>query len=142
MYGRLKLGSAMAKTSAQPILNKRASILVIDDNSEMADLISRIVRHIGFEHVDYAADPLKAILMMGRFPYDLIISDWRMDPITGLDLLRFVRTDRALRGTRFLIMTARRDHKDVMAARDAGVDNFILKPFTPEALEAKISAVL
>jgi two-component system, chemotaxis family, chemotaxis protein CheY len=132
----------MTKHSHQPLLNTRASVLVIDDHAEMADLISRIVRYLGFEHVDYASSPLKGVLMMSRVRYDLVLSDWHMNPVNGLDLLQFIRAQKELKRTRFLIMTARKDYRDVLIAREAGVDNFLLKPFTPETLAEKISAVL
>ena len=127
----------MSAAAAAP-LNAETPILVIDDQPLMVDLIRRIILHLGYENVDHAKDGLTALLMMARKPYRLVISDWRMEPVSGIDLLKVIRADRKLKATRFLIMTASMSTEAVVEARSAGVDNFILKPFTPEALHAKI----
>ena len=113
-------------------------------HAEMADLISRIVRYLGFEHVDYASSPLKGVLMMSRVRYDLVLSDWHMNPVNGLDLLQFIRAQKELKRNSLVPHhdRAERVYRDVLIAREAGVDNFLLKPFTPETLAEKISAVL
>jgi two-component system, chemotaxis family, chemotaxis protein CheY len=132
----------MSALSVQPLYDTKAPILVIDDQPLMVDLITRIIRHLGFENVDHSKDGMTALLMMARKKYRLVISDWQMEPLDGLTLLRTVRADRLLARTKFLIMTARMNSDDVVEAKSAGVDNFILKPFTPEALQAKIAEIL
>lgn len=132
----------MQAQAVQSVMDLSAPILVIDDHEMMVELITRIVRHLGYENVDHAGDGLTALLMMTRRDYRLVISDWQMQPVSGLDLLRAIRTDRRLGKTKFLMMTARMNAEDALAAKEAGVDNFILKPFTPEALQAKIAEIL
>ena len=95
---------------------------MIDDQPLTAGLIRRIILHLGYENVDHAKD----------------VSDRRMEPVSGIDLLKVIRADRKLKATRFLIMTAGMGTEAVVEARSAGVDNFVLEPFTPEALHAKI----
>jgi two-component system chemotaxis response regulator CheY len=121
----------MSALPAQPSIEKSLPILVVDDQPLMVELISRIMLHIGYENVDLANDGMTALLMMARKKYALVMSDWQMEPVSGLAILRTMRADRTLRGTKVLI-----------EVKAAGTDHHILKPFTPEALLAKISEIL
>ncbi|HEV2557229.1 MAG TPA: response regulator [Microvirga sp.] len=117
-------------------------VLVVDDQSLMADLVGRIVRTLGYSEVDEARDGLTALLMMSRKTYALVVCDLQMKPVSGLQLLKTVRADAQLKKTKFLIMTANKNGKDVVEAKAAGVDSFILKPFSPNALADKIKEIL
>ena len=132
----------MSALPAQPSIEKSVPILMVDDQPLMVELISRIMLHIGYENVDHANDGMTALLMMARKKYALVMSDWQMEPVSGLAILRTMRADRTLRGTKVLIMTARMRDKDLVEVKAAGTDHYILKPFTPEALLAKISEML
>jgi two-component system, chemotaxis family, chemotaxis protein CheY len=115
-----------------------APILVVDDQSIMVDLTRRILSRLGFEQIDYESDGNKALARLRSRDYQLVICDMHMQPVTGLQLLRSVRQDKALNGTRFLLMTGSVEPSTVSAARQAGADAYLLKPFTPEQLKGKV----
>ena len=98
------------------------------------------MKQLGFENVDDAADGSTA-LAKARKPYELVISDWNMTPMTGYDLLREIRADPVLPATRFIMVTAESKTENVIAAKKAGVDNYIVKPFNAQTLQHKIAAV-
>lgn len=128
----------MTGLPAQPPVDKSAPVLVIDDHFLMEDLTTRTMRQIGLENIDQAKDGMTALLMMARRNYALVICDLVMEPVSDVNHLKTVRADEVLRKTKFLIMTAHGSSEDVVQARAAGVDSFIVKSFTPEALKAKI----
>ena len=117
-------------------------ILVVDDYSTMIRIIRNLLKQIGFENVDEASDGSAALAKMQTKRYGLVISDWNMQPVTGLELLREVRSDPQLADTPFIMITAESKTENVIAARDAGVSNYIVKPFNAETLRAKIASVL
>ena len=121
---------------------KADGILVVDDQQMMRDLIASMCKSLGFADVCVAATGSEAIEMMIEQPFRLIMSDWKMKPMSGLDLLRVVRTDGRLQGTKFLMMTTHANSDFLIAAKSCGVDGFILKPFTKQALSDKISRTL
>lgn len=123
-----------------PFTDKR--LLVVDDQIIVRQIVSAIGEKLGFSTVDTAQDGDEALLMLRKQPYDVVIADWNMQPVTGFELLRIVRADKDLATTKFLIMTARTDKDAVLAARSAGVDGYMLKPFTPQALQEKILAAV
>jgi two-component system chemotaxis response regulator CheY len=117
-------------------------ILVVDDYATMRRIVRNLLSQIGMTEVDEAADGGEAIgkLRGGRF--DLVISDWNMEPVTGLDLLRQVRADAGLGKLPFIMVTAESKTENVIEAKKAGVSNYIVKPFTADTLKAKIAAVM
>ena len=115
-----------------------APVLVVDDQSIMVDLTRRILSRLGFEQIDYESDGNQALARLRSRDYQLVICDMHMQPVTGLQLLRSVRQDKALNGTRFLLMTGSVEPSTVSAARQAGADAYLLKPFTPEQLKGKV----
>ena len=123
-------------------LNPTVSVLVVDDLTMMRRIIEAILGRLGFAQVDMAPDGASALAMMRKAAYGLVISDLDMQPMNGLHLLRAVRADAALQRTPFILTTASMAGENIIAARHAGVDAYLLKPFTPEALKAKIEAVL
>jgi two-component system chemotaxis response regulator CheY len=122
-------------------LDPSMSVLVVDDYSTMVRIIRNLLRQLGFTDVDDAADGTSALAKMHAKHYGLVISDWNMEPMTGFELLREVRTDPSLRQTPFIMVTAESKTENVIAARKAGVNNYIVKPFNAQTLKAKIEAV-
>src|SRR3984893_9212112 len=116
-------------------------ILVVDDYSTMIRIIRNLLKQIGFENVDDANDGSAALAKMQGKQYGLIISDWNMEPIPGLDLLREVRANPSLSKTPFIMITAESKTENVIAAKKAGVSNYIVKPFNAATLKTKMEAV-
>jgi two-component system chemotaxis response regulator CheY len=116
-------------------------ILVVDDYSTMIRIIRNLLKQIGFENVDDANDGSAALAKMQGKQYGLIISDWNMEPMTGYDLLREVRANPALSKTPFIMITAESKTENVIAAKKAGVNNYIVKPFNAATLKTKMEAV-
>jgi two-component system chemotaxis response regulator CheY len=116
-------------------------VLVVDDSKIIIAVIDKLLRQIGFAEVDDAADGLMALAKMRAKRYGLVISDWNMQSMTGQELLRQVRSDPALKSTPFIMMTAESNTARVIAAKRAGVDNYVIKPFTAQMLKKKIDTV-
>ena len=116
-------------------------ILIVDDYATMVRIIRNLLGQIGFEDVDDASDGSGALTKMRAKQYGLVISDWNMEPMTGYDLLREVRADPAIAGTPFIMVTAESKTENVIAAKKAGVNNYIIKPFNAQTLQHKIEAV-
>jgi two-component system chemotaxis response regulator CheY len=116
-------------------------ILVVDDYSTMIRIIRNLLKQLGFENVDDANDGSAALAKMQSKQYGLIISDWNMEPMTGYDLLREVRANPALSKTPFIMITAESKTENVIAAKKAGVSNYIVKPFNAATLRTKMEAV-
>jgi|SRR5688572_5468677 two-component system, chemotaxis family, chemotaxis protein CheY len=116
-------------------------ILIVDDYNTMIRIIRNLLRQIGFENVDDATDGSSALAKMRSRAYGLVISDWNMSPMTGYDLLREIRADPQLCKTPFIMVTAESKTDNVIAAKKAGVDNYIVKPFNAQTLQHKIQAV-
>ena len=122
-------------------LDPNMSVLVVDDYSTMIRIIRNLLRQLGFEDVDDATDGESALAKMNAKRYGLVISDWNMEPMTGYDLLCKVRANPQLEATPFIMVTAESKTENVIAAKKAGVDNYIVKPFNAQTLKAKIEAV-
>jgi two-component system, chemotaxis family, chemotaxis protein CheY len=117
-------------------------ILVVDDYSTMIRIIRNLLKQIGFENVDDANDGSAALARMQGRKYGLVISDWNMESMTGYDLLREVRASPELSTTPFIMITAESKTENVIAAKKAGVSNYIVKPFNAATLKTKMEAVL
>jgi two-component system, chemotaxis family, chemotaxis protein CheY len=117
-------------------------ILVVDDYKTMVRIIRNLLKQIGFENVDEASDGAEAFEMMKKRKYGLVISDWNMEPVTGYELLQNVRADDAVKSTPFIMITAESKTENVIAAKKAGVNNYIVKPFNAGTLKAKMAAVI
>ena len=124
------------------VLHASMSVLVVDDSSPMITIMRNLLRNIGITDVDDAKDGATALAKMHAKRYDLVISDWNMEPMTGYAFLREVRSDAALKRTPFIMVTAESKTENVIAARKAGVDNYIVKPFNAQTLKSKIETVL
>ena len=123
-------------------LDPNLPILIVDDYKTMLRIIRNLLKQLSFINVDEASDGSEALLKLRDKPYGLVISDWNMQPMTGLDLLREVRADPTLEHLPFIMITAESKAENVVAAKQAGVNNYIVKPFNAETLKAKISSVL
>jgi two-component system chemotaxis response regulator CheY len=117
-------------------------VLIVDDYATMLRIVKNLLKQIGFDNVDEASDGGSALQMMKQKKYGLVISDWNMTPVTGIDLLRSVRQDDNLKATPFIMVTAESKTENVVEAKKAGVSNYIVKPFSSEILKGKISSVL
>ena len=113
-------------------------VLVVDDYRTMVRIIRNVLRQLGVEDVDGASDGSAALEMMLDKGYGLVISDWNMAPMTGYDLLREVRKDGDLSGTPFIMVTADSTSENQVAAKRAGVSDYLLKPFNAATLRSKI----
>lgn len=116
-------------------------VLVVDDYKTMIRIIRNLLKQLGFEDVDDAADGTEALEKMRDRKYGLVISDWNMEPMTGYELLKQVRADSGLAKTPFIMVTAESKTENVIAAKKAGVNNYIVKPFNAQTLKGKIEAV-
>ena len=116
-------------------------ILVVDDYNTMIRIIRNLLRQLGFNDVDDATDGTAAMSKLHLKKYGLVISDWNMEPMTGYELLKQVRADPKLNATPFIMVTAESKTENVIAAKQAGVNNYIVKPFNADTLKKKIEAV-
>jgi len=116
-------------------------ILVVDDYNTMIRIIRNLLKQLGFEDIDDACDGSAALNKMREKKYALVISDWNMEPMTGYELLKEVRADPSLAKTPFIMVTAESKTENVIAAKKAGVSNYIVKPFNAQMLKTKIEAV-
>jgi two-component system chemotaxis response regulator CheY len=117
-------------------------ILVIDDHRTMQAIVAHQLRDLGFHSVDTAGDAVTALTMLAQRRYRLILSDWNMEPMSGIALLENLRRDPLYAGTPFILVTAESRPENVLEARRLGVDGYLVKPFDRTGLKAKLSAVL
>lgn len=117
-------------------------VLIVDDYATMLRIVKNLLKQIGFDNVDEASDGGAALQMMKLKKYGLVISDWNMQPVTGIEFLRNVRADADLKATPFIMVTAESKTDNVVEAKNAGVSNYIVKPFSSEVLKGKIESVL
>ena len=122
-------------------MDKNMPILIVDDYKTMLRIIRNLLKQLGFENVDEAIDGSSALQSMRDKDYGLVISDWNMEPMTGLQLLREVRADGKLKHIPFIMVTAESKTENVIAAKEAGVTNYIVKPFNAETLKQKLVTV-
>jgi two-component system chemotaxis response regulator CheY len=122
-------------------LNKNMRVVIVDDYTTMLRILRNLLRQLEINNVDEASDGDSAYALLQKNPPDLVISDWNMAPVTGLDLLRRVRADARLKHVPFIMVTAESKTENVIAAKQAGVSNYIVKPFNADTLRAKIVSV-
>jgi two-component system, chemotaxis family, chemotaxis protein CheY len=123
------------------VLDTSMSVLVVDDSRTIVHLICDLLRKIGFKDVDGVHGGTTALANMKTRRYGLVISDWHMEPMNGLELLRQVRSDPGLDKIPFLFVTTEARQKNVIDAVEGGANNFIIKPFDKAVLKAKIEAI-
>ena len=122
-------------------LNKNMRVFIVDDYTTMLRIMRNLLRQLDLNNVEEANDGENAFHMMQKVPPDLIISDWNMAPVSGIDLLRRVRANAKLRHIPFIMVTAESKTDNVVTAKQAGVSNYIVKPFNADTLRAKILSV-
>jgi|SRR3954454_23072628 two-component system chemotaxis response regulator CheY len=131
----------MPRGSRMMAVDLSMPILVVDDYQTMIRIIRNLLKQLGFDDVDDASDGSAALGKLKEKKYGLVISDWNMEPMTGYELLKEVRADDHLRTTPFIMVTAESKTENVIAAKKAGVNNYIVKPFNAQTLKSKIDAV-
>ncbi len=122
-------------------IDKNMPILIVDDYKTMLRIIKNLLKQLGFENVDEATDGTMAFDKVKDKPYGLIISDWNMEPMSGYELLQKIRGDEKHKQLPFIMITAESKTDNVIAAKQAGVSNYIVKPFNAGTLKQKIEAV-
>jgi len=123
-------------------MDKQIKVLIVDDFATMRKVVRNLLKQIGYENIVEGEDGVNALKILKSQKIDLIISDWNMPNMTGLELLKAVRADETLKATPFLMVTAEALQDNVIAAVKAGVSNYIVKPFTAEVLNEKIKKIL
>ena len=122
-------------------ITKDTRILIVDDYKTMLRIIRNLLKQLGFNNVDEATDGSSALQKLRDKDCGLIISDWNMEPMTGLQLLKEVRADVKLKDLPFIMITAESKSENMAAARDAGMSNYIVKPFNAATLKSKIESI-
>jgi len=123
-------------------IDKSMNVLIVDDYKTMLRIIRNLLKQIDFHNVEEASDGTDALVKLRAGNFGLVISDWNMVPMTGLELLVEVRHDPLLKSLPFIMITAESKTENVVAAKQAGVSNYIVKPFNAETLRGKIEKVL
>jgi two-component system chemotaxis response regulator CheY len=117
-------------------------ILIVDDYKTMLRIVRNLLNQLGFNNVDEATDGSTALQKLRERNFGLVISDWNMEPMTGLQLLKEVRADMKLKNMPFIMVTAESKTENVVAAKEAGVNNYIVKPFNAATLKQKMESVI
>jgi two-component system chemotaxis response regulator CheY len=123
-------------------VDKNMKVLIVDDYRTMLRILRNLLRQLDFRNVHEATDGTEALQKLKEGGFGLVISDWNMEPMTGIQLLRAVRSDDKLKQIPFIMVTAESKPENVIAAKQAGVSNYIVKPFNAETLKGKMSSVL
>jgi len=123
-------------------VDMKMPILIVDDYKTMLRIVRNLLNKLGFSDIDEATDGTDALTKLKSRRYGLIISDWNMQPMTGYELLQKVRANESTKTLPFVMVTAESKVENVVAARKAGVNNYIIKPFSAEVLKAKLKTVL
>lgn len=122
-------------------MDKGMKILVVDDFSTMRRIIRNLLRDLGFNNAEEADDGATALPMLKTGKFDFLITDWNMPIMEGIDLVRTIRADADLRDLPILMVTAEARREQIVAAAEAGVNGYIVKPFTAQTLEQKIAKI-
>jgi len=122
-------------------LNKNMKILIVDDFSTMRRIIKNLLRDLGFTNTQEADDGSSALPLLKSADFDFLITDWNMPGMTGIDLLKAVRADDKLKSLPVLMVTAEAKREQIIEAAQAGVNGYVVKPFTAQALKEKIEKI-
>lgn len=122
-------------------MDKGMKILIVDDFSTMRRIIKNLLRDLGFTNTQEADDGSTALPMLQNGDFDFLITDWNMPNMPGIDLLKAVRADDNLKSLPVLMVTAEAKRDQIVAAAEAGVNGYIVKPFTAETLKEKIEKI-
>ena len=118
------------------------TILIVDDYKTMLRIIRNLLKQLGFNNVDEATDGAAALQKLRGKEYNLVISDWNMEPMTGYQLLKEIRSDEKMQEMPFIMITAESKTENVIAAKKAGVNNYIVKPFNAATLKTRMTSVI
>ncbi len=121
--------------------DSKLKFLVVDDFSTMRRIVRNLLKELGFPNVDEAEDGASALAKLKRDPFDFVVSDWNMPNMSGIDLLRAIRGDAALRHLPVLLVTAEARKENIIEAAQEGANGFVVKPFTAATLEEKLNKV-
>lgn len=119
-------------------------ILVVDDFKTMRRIVGNLLIQLGFKNIDEAEDGTSALVKLSEKKYNMVISDWNMEPMSGFDLLQRIRAsdNPSIKGLPFIMVTAESKPENIIKAKQAGVNNYIVKPFNAETLKSKMMGVL
>lgn len=121
--------------------DKNMKILVVDDFSTMRRIIRNILKQLGYGNIEEAEDGDVAFEKLKEGDYDFVVTDWNMPNMTGLDLLKAIRSNEKLKDMKVLLVTAEAEKENVVQAAQAGVNDYVVKPFTADILEQKIGRI-
>ena len=116
-------------------------ILVVDDSATMRRIVSNVLSMLGFANITTAINGKEALQALGSDDFDLVVSDWKMEPINGLDLLKKIRGDEKLKDLPFIMLSAESDKRSIIETINNGVSEYIVKPFSKETLKGKIQNI-
>ncbi|OGW05397.1 MAG: histidine kinase [Nitrospinae bacterium RIFCSPLOWO2_01_FULL_39_10] len=122
-------------------MDTNMKVLLVDDFATMRKIVRNILGQLGIKNVDEADDGSTALPKLKQNKYDIVISDWNMPKMTGLDLLKAVRADENLKSLPFLMVTAEALKDNIVAAAQAGISDYVVKPFTAATLEEKLKKI-
>lgn len=123
-------------------VDKAMNVMIVDDYKTMLKIVGNLLRQLGFSNIDEATDGTMALDMFSKKQYGLVISDWNMEPMSGLELLKQIRAGTNNNAVKFIMVTAESKTENVIIAKQAGVNNYIVKPFNAETLKTKLTSVL
>lgn len=123
-------------------MSKDMKFLVVDDFSTMRRIIRNLLKELGFTNVDEAEDGVSALAKLKGGGFDFVVSDWNMPNMTGIELLRAIRSDDTLKHLPVLMVTAEAKKENIVEAAQAGASGYVVKPFTAVTLDEKISKIL
>ncbi len=116
-------------------------VLIVDDFATMRRILKNILRQIGFTNIYEADNGKNALNILKKQKFDLILCDWNMPEMSGLELLNEIRSDNELKDTPFVMVTAEAQKNNIIEAVQAGVSNYVVKPFTAETINGKLKKV-
>ncbi|WP_293757758.1 chemotaxis response regulator CheY [uncultured Paraglaciecola sp.] len=122
-------------------MDKNMKILVVDDFSTMRRIIKNLLRDLGFANIQEADDGNTALPMLKQGDFDFVVTDWNMPGMQGIDLLRAIRADASLKHIPVLMVTAEAKKEQIVAAAQAGVNGYVIKPFTAATLKEKLAKI-
>lgn len=128
-------------SSAEDTLDKNMKILVVDDFSTMRRIIKNLLRDLGFNNTQEADDGTTALPMLQKGDFDFVVTDWNMPGMQGIDLLKAIRADDDLKNIPVLMVTAEAKREQIIAAAQAGVNGYVVKPFTAATLKEKLDKI-
>ncbi len=128
-------------SSPEETLDKNMKILIVDDFSTMRRIIKNLLRDLGFNNTQEADDGSTALPMLQKSEFDFVVTDWNMPGMQGIDLLKAIRADDSLKHLPVLMVTAEAKREQIIAAAQAGVNGYVVKPFTAATLKEKLDKI-